>query len=64
MRLGRIWNVDPEHGSIGGYQDAMAFRIDTNDGTVKTFLLGKAGGRDQAKEKETGEDGGKSRTHV
>jgi len=64
VRLGGIRNVDPEHGPIGGNQDAMAFRIDTNDGTVKTFLLGKAGGREQAEEKETGEDGGKSRTHV
>ncbi len=64
MRLGGIRNVDPEHGSVGGNQDAMAFRIDTNDGTVKTFLLGKGGGRDQPEEKETGEDGGKSRTYV
>jgi len=64
VRLGGIRNVDPEHGPIGGYQDAMAFRIDTNDGTIKTFLLGKARGRDQAEEEETGEDGEKSRTHV
>jgi len=64
VRLGGIRNVDPEHGPEGGNQDAMAFRIDTNDGTVETLLLGKARGRDQAEEKETGEDGGKSRTHV
>ena len=42
----------------------MAFRIDTNDGAVETFLLGKARRRDQAEEEETGEDGEKSRTHV
>jgi hypothetical protein len=42
----------------------MVFRIDTNDGTVETLLLGEAVGRDQAKEEETGEDGEKSRTHV
>ena len=64
MRLGRIWNVDPEHGPKGGNQDAMVFRIDTNDGAVETFLLGEARERDQAEEKETGEDGEKSRTHV
>ena len=64
MRLGGIRYVDPEHGPESRNQDAIAFRIDTNDGTVKTFLLGKAGGRDQSEEKETGEDGGKSRTHV
>ena len=63
MRLGRIRNVDPEHRSIGGNQYTMAFRIDTNDGAVETFFLGKAGGRDQAEEEETGEDGEKSSTH-
>ena len=63
MRLGGIWNVDPEHGPKGGNQDAMAFRIDTNDGTVETLLLGKARGRKQAEEEETGEDGEKNRTH-
>ena len=64
MRLGGIRNVDPEHGPEGGNQDAMAFHIDTNDGTVKTFLLGKAGGRDQTEEEETEADAEKSRTHV
>jgi hypothetical protein len=42
----------------------MAFRIDLNDGTVETLVLGKARGRDQGEEEETGEEGEKSRTHV
>jgi hypothetical protein len=41
----------------------MAFRIDTNDGTVKTFVLGKAGVSHQVEEDEAEEDGEKSYTH-
>ena len=63
MRLGRIRNVDPEHGPIGGNQDAMAFRIDTNDRAVETLLLGEAGVRHQADKDDTEEDSEKSRTH-
>lgn len=64
MRLGRIWNVDPEHGPKGRNQDAVVFLIDLNDGAVETFVLSKAGGRDQTENEETEEDGEKSRTHV
>ena len=64
MRLGRIRNLNPEHGPIGRNQDAMVFRIDTNNGTVETSVLGKARRRDQAKEKETEADDEKSRTRV
>ncbi len=53
MRLGGIWNVDPEYGPEGRNQDAMAFRIDMNDGAVETFVLGKAGGQDQTEKEET-----------
>ena len=64
MRFGGIRNVDPEHGPIGGNQDAMAFRIDTNDRTIKTFLLGKVRVSRQAEEDETEEDGEKNCTRV
>ena len=64
MRLGRIRNVDPEHGPIGRYQDAVAFLIDMNDWAVETFVLSKARGGHQAEEEETEADGEKSRTHV
>jgi hypothetical protein len=42
----------------------MVLLIDTNDGAVKTLLLGEAGVSHQAEEEETGEDGEKSRTYV
>ena len=64
MRLGGIWNVDPEHGPKGGNQDAMVFCIDTNDGTVETLLLGEAWLSRQVEEDETKEDSEKSCTHV
>ncbi|MGH7147019.1 MAG: hypothetical protein ACREIL_00120 [Nitrospiraceae bacterium] len=69
VRLGRIRNVDPEHGPIGRNQDAMAFHIDTNDGAVETLFLGEAGvshqaEEDETEENETEEDSEKSRTPV
>ena len=63
MRLGRIRNVDPEHGPIGGNQDAMVLPIDADDGAIKTLLLGEAGVRHQADKDDTEEDSEKSRTH-
>ena len=63
MRLGGIWNVDPEHGSEGRNQDAMVLPIDTDDGAIKTLLLGEAEVSHQANEDDTEEASEKSRTH-
>lgn len=64
VRLCCIRDVYPEHGPMGGNQDAVAFLVDIDDGAIETFFLGKAGGYDQAEEEETGADSKKSRAHV
>ena len=64
MGLACVRNVDPEHGPECGYQDAMAFLIDLNNGAVETSVFRQARGSDETEEEKTGEEGEKRRTHI